>query len=386
MRSIVRQLVKTPRFVVTNLPVNVGKLNEYLQKEYPEEWQSDIHDRLRLLRDEEVFFFYRVRRGGLILSADSDWKIRVGELDKREKKDRPQFIEEMKEIFRELESAEPDQRGGVDYFIDEAHNFFDAREWQDVGRPLTYYTTQHRHLDDNVVFASQNPEQVEGRLRMLCAERAECRNFYQERFGMFKRKGRFRVSFYHRCPKNLDTAVPFQKLEFSLNVAEASCYATTGALGVGSGEAESQRPVGGLPWWGMPAALGGVALAVVGLIWFLPSLIGGVMGHVVGGVSDGMGKAVGNGAEVAAVAVSKTEPVNETEKPPGLPPVGYYRSLQMWGRSVRVTLEDGRILTERDLELEMVTHDFVQISGVRYFPLSSKQPVGNQQLAEYEKK
>lgn len=147
---LVRDLVQTKRTVVTNIPLNIGNLNRYIQMKFPDA-DVDIHERVIMLEHADVFEFYRIRSGGLILPASPD-KVREERAPKMKKEE---FVNVMQEHFLKL-TLKDEYKVPCSYHIDEAHTYFDAREWADTGRGLTYYCSQHRHLHDEICFYPQN--------------------------------------------------------------------------------------------------------------------------------------------------------------------------------------------------------------------------------------
>ncbi len=63
VKKMVEELVEGERRVLTNLPVDVPRLNEYLQQKYPGKLIL-LRDRLRLLTEEELKLFWEHRYFG----------------------------------------------------------------------------------------------------------------------------------------------------------------------------------------------------------------------------------------------------------------------------------------------------------------------------------
>lgn len=377
IRTILDDLITSDDLICTNLPIKLGELNAYLQKHHAEEWgDQDIHDRIRFLSRDEMFFFYRIRSGGLVLKEDTDGKIKRGELDKKEHKlGRFEFLKEMEEIFGVLKDAPAEQKKGVRYRLDEIHDYFDAREWGETGRPLSWYCTKHRHLHDDVIFASQNPEQVEVRLKKLANFRIDCRNFYVERLGMFRRKGKFVAKHYYKCPENIASAVCHWEESYQLNLELANCYETAGAIQGGSKGAEAKHKMKGtLPWWAMPVGLLGGVAGVLALAWWGPEMAVPFLSKMGTSLSKA---APGNTAEVAqkakasaAAATGSTAngaPKDEKPAEDALWVAGYMLTMD----GPVVTLSDGRVLTKADRELQALEKNRALIAG-QWLPLRKK--------------
>lgn len=226
-QRLILELVEGQRNVVTNLPLRVGRLNEYLQEKYPLA-DTRIVDRLRILTDDEMREF---------------WKFRGPADDKGER--------------------------GVAYFLDEAHIAFNAREWATLGRGALHYLSQHRKLGDIVWPITQAPGNLDKQFRSVAEDFTVLRNEYTAKYGPFRGRGRFVRKTYLSEPT--PKSEPFETATFSLDVAGvASCYDTAKGIGVHGSKADMGRRAKGIPiLWVIPA---GIALA--SLCGIIPWLLG----------------------------------------------------------------------------------------------------------------
>lgn len=295
--KMIDELVFTDRSVGVNPSegeIKLGRLNEYVAelcaKRAPDQ-VVDLDKRLIIIPKEDSAQFYRYRSGGLILPPPPDGKMPLQE-----------WYVAMKNYFAKLKENE-EWLTPVSYFIFECHDFFPAKDWQEIGRPTKFYASKHRHLHDEVILETQFPEQLEPNFRRLVQEWHKMTNNYMRSFGPFARKGCFKREIFNHMPS--EKSVPFETVETKLDVnGVASCYETTGSLGIMGRGAESKgfQHKKKLPYWTIYAIAGAVALAIFGVVRLMPVLIGKGLGSLVGGVQAGMQ------SRLSPVASSKEKP------------------------------------------------------------------------------
>lgn len=345
-REIVRVLRETDFFVVTDVPLTMGRLREYVNEGRKDSEVVDLDNRLRVINPEEAHAYWRYRSGGLVLDQSPD---ALSKDDGVKRMPKLEFDAWARSQFERI-AEKPEYQKGVYYVIDEAHEKFPARDWQSIGRVVTYHASKHRHLHDEVWLLTQAPDFLDKTLRSLVSEARITRNNLRRNVGMFKLRGVFKVRHYYGIPSG-PTIAPFSTEEMQLDAAGlASCYQTVGAFGVHS-KPEKLVNKGRLPWWSLwvgSAVLGGSILAAV---FILPqimvrkvqdSIAGSVIAPPVSGTGvealDGL-KAVMPGPVVPA-PVASPAPVREAvQAEPVVAPriVGVLeRDGQSW-----VVLEDG---------------------------------------------
>lgn len=226
--------------VVTQLAIHTGKLAAYLKKKYPDE-EPDVVGRVRFLQDHEARHFFLIREFGNTL-----------ELTSKEQQQNLQFPD----FFTASRGKH------VLYIIDEAHLFFDSREWQNVGLTLNFFCSQHRKFNCDIIFVTQFLDQVEKRLRNHAVKFYECVNFGVRRLAFWKLPKVFRVYETPKAPPYPAEWTSTCRMDFEL----ADCYDTTAGVGTkGGGKPEKKRQKG-LPFWTLPAF---GAMLVLGF-WFAP--------------------------------------------------------------------------------------------------------------------
>lgn len=343
MRLIARSIMESERFIVTNVPVKVPELRAYL---CAKGWSGDLNERLLLLRHEEVFEFYRFRSGSYVLPPSPDWV--AAKEDGGRKLKRPEFIAAMQAQL-DLMRTHPEALTPCEYHIDEAHDYFSAREWADTGRGLLWYASKHRHLHDEVVFYTQVMANVEKQLRGLAGETVRVRNQLRMSWGPFRKAPIFRVYHYYGAPEKTDSVTPYNQSVMNLDVnGLAKTYNSAGALNVHrSPEQITNRAP--LPYWVLPLAivafvvLCGVALAVG------PVAVGKWAGRAVSSAPAGV---LGKGGITAMPASHRTnsEPERDESRRVVVGRMEDARGLMIavsgvgWVRAVKV--DEGDVLLE----------------------------------------
>jgi hypothetical protein len=385
MQMIIRELVFSERKIVTNIEeIELGRLGEYIEQKYPDA-RIDLDQRLKIIPKALTQDFFRHRAGDLVL-PEVPQNGRDGKRLLRE-----DFLKLMVDYFLPVAQT-PETMTPVTYFLDEAHEYFPASEWADIGRGVLWYASKHRHLHDEVYLITQAPGQIAATLRRLVAETYQVKNWYRMGFGPFKRPGCFKVYSYYGCADAGATAKDaYESSSFKLDAKGiASTYRTTGALGVlGREEGKSSaRARFRLPYWTLWAAGGGALAAVFWLIQLMPGFVEKALvapafkvGQVAAGGAMQAGSAVVAPAQPApAVAASAPAPqpgfrflpaaapapadsaaAAPSEEAARLAVAGVARR----GRMITVTLTDGTVWTEGSPELERVDRAGAVIAGKR---------------------
>jgi hypothetical protein len=365
---ILEDLIEGAVFVVTNIPLVPGAVCAYVAAERRRRGDGrsfSFDDSCRVLADAEVYEFYRRRSGGLVLAESPDFAARD---DGTKRLERPEFVAAMKREFLRI-AGDPAWQRPVHFYIDEAHNFFSAREWAQTGRGLLYYASQHRHLHDNVWFITQVMDNVEKQLRGLASETHRVRNHLRRSIGPIKLRPVFKVHSFYGTPAEGSPVSPYNVSERRLDPAGvAGCYRTVGALGVQT-KPEVIKNKGVLPWWTV-WLLGAVGVATLVAIFLGLPVLGGAVAR--------------RSLSVASVALANDVPlapstVGSSGAPPldALPQVRGHGdgAARIWmtgwvrrGRFINVLLSDGRTLSEADGILAQVTRTFCELrDGTRYY-------------------
>jgi len=243
LKLIIEELVYGSRPIFTNIPIHAGRLSEYLQEKFPNK-QIDLLTRLVLLDDDtQTPRFWTVRPGcpTIPVLTPGEWS------------------QGKKPVYENIQDS------GVFYAIDEIHNFFNARAWQETGRDVLFYLSQHRKLGDTVVCITQAIGNVDKQFRSVTQDFTYLRNLNKERMGLFRLPAVF-VRRTFGSPAT-DTSQPMETGTFTLDVSGiASCYNTAQGVSIHGKVADLKEKKTGLSiWWfviGLPAILMAIVFGV----------------------------------------------------------------------------------------------------------------------------
>jgi hypothetical protein len=259
MKLIIEELRGTERKIVTNLSIIPENLAEMLHKKHGETF--DLLNRLHIIADDEIEFFY-CHRGGGLPTLDLEYNA----------KGKPE----------KFDIAGAAASGGVFYILDEVHLSFGARNWQNMGNAAIYYSSQHRKLGDDVILITQAPKMVDTTFRNLAQDYTVLRNHALETLFFFKAPKVFTRQTFLNLPTANES--PMEKSTFRLDMDVANCYDTSQGVGIherGDADTKSDKRKG-LPWY--VAVIAFVLLIYVGAQ--VPSACGKLVAGKVSSTSE----------------------------------------------------------------------------------------------------
>jgi len=337
---VLEELINGGRNIVTNLPIHLGRLNEYVQTLHPN-LDCRLIQRVRLLDDDEIKSF---------------WDFRGPDGDKGE--------------------------NGVAYFLDEAHIAFNAREWATLGKKALHYLSQHRKLGDVVWPITQAAPNLDKQFRSVAEDFTVLRNEYTAKYGIFKGRGRFVRKSYNSEPTA--NGEPFETATFILDKKGiASCYDTAKGIGVHGSKADIGRKTKGINiLWVVPAGMALAACCVA-----VPFALGKATQHFVTAGNTQATEAAGavliatpspttdrgSKSPKSSTATFSDDAINTLveDKTPERPL--YVSGYVQRNGKINVQLSDGRFLTENDPELMKVEKNCVWLSsGERLYMLQKR--------------
>ncbi len=225
--------------------------------------EVNLRERIRILDDTESGEFWLYEPGR---KFENRKKIKVG----KHERDVPDFEDRA-------------ERGCL-YVIDECHNYFPAREWQLTGNDATFFLSQHRKLNCDVILITQHPEQCDKALRRLAQEYMTVRNLSREPFLGFNLAswfGEFRFLRMLNSPQSGNPCI-FDSGFVSLNTQEiGALYDTMQGVGI-AGRVVAKREQRGRSLWWLLVPMAGFGLAA----WMVLSHIRAI-NHA---VASGLGK------------------------------------------------------------------------------------------------
>jgi len=313
LKEILEELVWGNRIIITNLSIDLGKLNEYVATEHPE-FKGDINQRIRILDEAQSKEFYRYRR----ITGD------IGAVSREDS-------------LKGVHLPYGDHAGdGVLYVIDEAHIPFDAREWATTGPELTFYNSQHGKLSDEAIFITQFEKLIEQRVRAFAQDFYYFQNMGLERFMTYFHKPQmFTMEVHRKPPSGPGSHPPLEKRHYRMNFKLANCYDTSAGVGIKGRNKPEKKGKKGLNifWLLVPIAL------VVYLLTRAPDWV--TKGASL--LTDGANQLEEKAEDAVRERATNGPPLPTQEAQPKVPPVekphatGYIES----SRGTTVTLSDG---------------------------------------------
>lgn len=346
MNYLARELRTTRRPIITNLPVNLGELNAYLQHETP-----DAISRVRVIDSQtEIKQWWRFRG--------------------RTNTDGPEPCRpwaDMPEPDRDGRTDFATNPGPVLYILDEIHTAFNARSWASTGPAALWYLSQHRKLGDDVILISQTPAQVDKQLRSLSQEWIHLCNLSKLKlFLLWTLPNRLLWKSYANMPARGEPllATGFLKVDVQ---GLARCYDTSQGAGIAGGmDADRGKKQSGLHW----STLTALPLLCVGLWYGGAHLFAEVASGALPFARKHSNQPPAPAQSFAPAAAVAPEPPKERklESPPP-PTASVQPSLQIvaWVRSgpdVRIWLSDGSAHDRRTIQRITKTH--ATIDGITY--------------------
>jgi len=390
LRKIIRELRESKRNVVTNLAINLDKLNEYVQKKYPSE-DLRIPQRVRILKESELREFWTIRGPVPIekpFPRDLPPFAFTPNPNLSHELNRETFqVEQVlyqQEIVRRSEQqnewlawvGDSEGNAGVCYVLDECHIAFNARDWATIGRGALNYLSQHRKLSDLVFPVTQAVGNLDKQFRSVAEDFTTVRNEYNVKLGIFRGRGRFVWKSYYKEPD--PKSEPYLTGTFTFD-GEEKCYDTARGVGVHGTQADiGSRAKGISIWWAVPMMLGVASLAFV-IPWLASKAATKVMAKAVAKPNPSPAGAAVAALPGAALLVPQTHKASilpniedhqrasneqDAKQTKEIRVIGYV----VRGRSLNVSLSDGRVLTEGDGSIARIDRNAVVLKdGTRYY-------------------
>lgn len=329
--------------IVTNLPLNIDKLQTKLADALPDTQlaRADLCRRIRILNDDQTREFYRYRGRN---SINDEWST----------SDPPHAVTG---AFAVDFTVKP-----VAYFIDECQNFFGARDWQKIGPSLKFYCSQHRHLGDLVFFITQSVHLVDKQMRLLAQDFAYLTNHRKMKVWGFKSFPWFAWKIHPTIPTGQNDFV-CESGRFFLKASDYELYDTSAGFGAPGGrKADTQDKAKGpsLAWLFVAILCGAL------LVWWLPDL---AVRSLVGGTSHPSPPVQPSrppGLDPFPAQPTSAPTVSPTTN---LPPV----RVRLAGTAImagvwHVYLSDGRSFRSGDTALEYASARLAVINGQAFEP------------------
>lgn len=389
VKLIIDELVHGHRLIVTNVPLKLDRINEYLQTRHEKAYGAlkmavsvqsgelgspvsaherqciaeetrHITNRILIIGDDDMARFFTFRGNGVRLESVSneDWRKGV----------RPDF-----KTVNDV---------GIFYVLDEIHIAFNSRAWALTGNEVLYYLSQHRKLGDDVVCITQSVSNVDKQFRSVAQDYTYIRNLSKQRAGLFKLPYAFLRSTY--AQPATDNSKAMETGMFRLDVTGlASCYDTAQGVGIhGRAGADTTHKRKGIHWlWAVVV----IPLVIYLFIHFAPRfIVHGLNPHIPqaekkassrfvgpGEISSGK-KTFNAGLPQTVVAPGETVSPGEVDSPVG--PEIFCRGY-MLGKYPQVYLSDGRVADAQYGEVQSIMRHSVIAFNHEFKIRPAEQPV-----------
>jgi hypothetical protein len=433
--QICKELERTDRFIVTNVPLilqiteqpqRLQRIYEQLAKlaaarsnrdqrkiedkakmywtiaEYCDAFirrPIDVSRRLCCLTEEQSRQFWRyVPTGELDLPPDG---VDVFRNDSEIRPSRGFILPNLPDaLYKEV----PDftfRRGreGCYYVLDEVHQLFSSRLWQQTGPQAERYMSQLRKLNDDLDLVTQHPEKVDKNFRRNATDWIQVQNMSKSPLFMgvtFAKK--FRCHEYQQAemPQRFDKPTRTTWYSIEGNRRYEWLYKTAEGVGVSGGIVAEDSRFKGLHWsvWLIAVALICVAA------YFFPRVIMDTTQRIVmstagafqGGITKGIAASTPNnpafhGNEPKPATPAPRVPQQVYELPPGFIPsqlappafvapsdglsLGglYCKGVMFDGKYYHVFLSDGRVADGENGEVQDVGRRYVRVFGLPKIPI-----------------
>ncbi len=254
MVSILDQLLHDDRLIVTNLPVNLAALQDFLSKRFPaqdiclvdhrrpalpgEEADADgmvfQPSRIRILDEGELAEFYRVRHQ----EANN-----VPRLEREKGSRNPVCLD-----FSQWLKGGRFSGQGVIYHLDELQLFYNVRKYADAPDEFPFYLSQHRKLGDDIYVYTQQPQNVDKMFRSFTQEFIYVVNIGKKRVGPFAAPKIFRFAAYPEPFSGQPGQICQYSGYFRMDYELAATYNTAAGIGIEAAKADVGSKVKGWDW------------------------------------------------------------------------------------------------------------------------------------------
>jgi Zonular occludens toxin (Zot) len=339
MRCTRSELLNGRRGISTNLAIKEKEFAGYLQKKFPKS-NCVLHQRLRILEDEEIgtFMLHRISTAALWYDIPAP----CAEDEKRGK--RPEW--------HQLRDK------GMLFIIEEAHEFFNAYSWQEIGRAFRAYKNQNRKFSDDIIFITPQLAEIDKQLRTSGQSYTRLINLGKRKLHGISMPATFLAREYANFPG--PQSHPVNQYIFSMEKDLADCYDTAkGVRGVQGFLADKENKVKGVPWW----LVLGVVIVLAVLFLSAPFLL---RSKIQKSLLPPAKRIVQNtnenrGALDLFLPTQKPGQVGQSTRQKGDEEVFCTGFMVYPNNTVEVTLSDGRVARSQDGEVQTVAKRAVKV-------------------------
>lgn len=352
--KLIEQLVTTDAKIGTNFPLEIPRLNQYLQERHPNV-EINLFERLFIIPDDELKVFFQ-------------WYGPPVE-------GHPKGVNDGRKII---------------YHIDEAQIPFNALDWaaeNKKGERLCFnFLTQHRKIPCDVWAYTQHYDNLDQQFRRLAQDFRQCTNHRLKKIGVFRGFDKFTCHHYEKESRKKTDAY-FEETYTIDPKGIGSCYDTARGIGVkGVGADKGSRAKGLTLGWGV------VGIGVLSLsVWLVPMGLGKLFGVLVKGgqgentpvraqpvesTAGAIGQPLSNVTSELPTTPSPSTAKETVDESPALVRDSateiYVVGVVRMGKKINVILSNGRVLDESDPSLVAVYRNRVIIDGKTYYLRAEK--------------
>jgi len=297
--TIAETLGTTDLRVVTNLPLKLGALAEYVDRKWPAANAGrDVLWRVQVLERGQLDTWFRFRG-----NKPLEWtETPDGRLCSR--------WEAVTADWGRDAEHKPSEMHPVLYVLDEVQNIHKVSEWNEarergIAPERLMYLSQHGHMGDEVVLITHDMGLVAKQLRVYGNKYVVVKNLAQVNRWGFKMPKVFIRKVFDTPPYKQGASLCYTVTERLDPKEIGSIYETASGVGlVGGGNADSTAKRQGLAW---PYVIGGCCLLLAGLV-AAPWVVRKVSGAAIGAAFPA--KRVSSGVvQTQAVSMVSVQPV-----------------------------------------------------------------------------
>jgi len=268
---------------------------------------------------------------------------------------------------------------GICYMIDEAWKYWGARNWQETGEGMIYYTKHSRKTGDEVWMATHGFKDIDSAIIRCVQDFHYLRNRGKVRMGLWRQPDKIKVYIFESPPTS-PNAEAMRTTEFKLDLAGLhQCYDTTGGVGLsGRMKGDMYEKKAGLPFWTVWVAVGIMALLVwcflaYGFKFGAKAILPKTSESRKESNTTNFSERVVSGFTGAIKKERETkDKPNETEK------TYLIGMVKMPSGNYKVYLSNGEVYNSNEGEIQEMTKSKVVIGGqtYRYKPIKAEQQYG----------
>lgn len=269
-KMMTRILGETKRQIITNLPLNIPQLREYMAEHWP---SSTIDNRITIITEAKLlkrfwlsygqdWWIPDVTKEAYALGERLDYRMAYRWLPTTESTRHRMPITDMTkaELYSyaghgplardriEIEMCPVPELPACQFIIDELQNIFPARGFMQTSQGCLYWLSQQRHLGADFIGLTQNADLIDKEFRDLADDYLFITNWGRKQKSLFRLPKMMTWSKYDQKPG--PGIKPMVSGFFSLDISGiGQCYDTSAGVGIeGNLDADTKEKTPGIHW------------------------------------------------------------------------------------------------------------------------------------------